>query len=392
MEYRLGPGADFQPVPVCQGRRLLALQASGQQVRSVEVRVPAHAPPDALGDAPWLQIRGSEGGEDYHTFLVLVNPSEAGSPGDYLTTIQLAGQNLGVLLRVSALAAEPPPPVPQPHRVGVESRLTMSLWSLAKMSPARAWGLVALCVLAGYGVFRVALWVRDNPGATRVPMVTMSATPTRPAPGPSRTSTPLVSYVGTLVGIEPGGVNSYFLRVMEDDGTERHFMVAGSSGASWPAREVPDDLANRLGSRIEVESYQEVPDNVCRVRLLAAPPAPPSPSGPDLTDPEQMLRHYYQLIEEDRFEEAHALRSRRSRGETGLEEFRRIWSNNHRVWIDRFSLQWRSGDRAEAYQRLASDDTNPATGRRATDAYVGTVKLRFEDGAWRYDGYDFKPE
>ncbi|MCE7874489.1 hypothetical protein DYH09_29545, partial [bacterium CPR1] len=59
--------------------------------------------------------------------------------------------------------------------------------------------------------------------------------------------------------------------------------------------------------------------------------ATPAPSGPD---PLADLTLYYELIDGDRFKEAYALRSQRSRARTSLAEFTATWSNNNGLSVE----------------------------------------------------------
>lgn len=124
----------------------------------------------------------------------------------------------------------------------------------------------------------------------------------------------------------------------------------------------------------------------------AAPPTASSTSSPVATTtptsatPEECLAEYYRLIDADRYREAYALRSQRSRNKTSYAEFEKTWSNNHAVRLESFELVAQKPDRVQARVRLvAEDEGSPLT------PYVGLVKMASENGRWRYDGGDFTP-
>ncbi len=105
-------------------------------------------------------------------------------------------------------------------------------------------------------------------------------------------------------------------------------------------------------------------------------------------DPVRWLKGYYDLLSADRFREAYLLRSRRSRRETSYEYFYEVWKNNESIYVDTASVVSLSSYRAVLYQRLVSQDVTPSGDKVTQDAYWGKVKLVWEDGDWRYDGFD----
>ncbi|GMU54521.1 MAG: hypothetical protein AMXMBFR33_36670 [Candidatus Xenobia bacterium] len=101
------------------------------------------------------------------------------------------------------------------------------------------------------------------------------------------------------------------------------------------------------------------------------------------------LTSYYELIDDDRFEEAYALRSRRSRERTSLAEFTSTWSNNNSVAVEKLEVLKQNAGSARVRLRMLADDFDRARGASAVTPYIGKVNLVFEEGRWRYDGGDF---
>jgi hypothetical protein len=101
------------------------------------------------------------------------------------------------------------------------------------------------------------------------------------------------------------------------------------------------------------------------------------------------LTSYYELIDGDRFEEAYALRSRRSRERTSLAEFTSTWSNNNSVAVEKLEVLKQNAGSARVRLRMLADDFDRARGASAVTPYIGKVNLVLEEGRWRYDGGDF---
>jgi hypothetical protein len=101
-----------------------------------------------------------------------------------------------------------------------------------------------------------------------------------------------------------------------------------------------------------------------------------------------MLHSYYQHIHGDQLQLAYQMRSNRSRDSTSYIEFCDTWSNNRAISLDECRVLWQGKGRGKASVRLTAHDLDRATGASAVTTYVGTIKLTFERGAWRYDGGD----
>lgn len=155
----------------------------------------------------------------------------------------------------------------------------------------------------------------------------------------------------------------------------------------WPGRKpaLPPPVEPTVAAEPEAPWLDQEPASP---EAPAPSPEPAQPAGPN---PEADLAEYYRLLSEDRFPEAFALRSRRSRAKTPLSELERAWSNNRSVRMDRFSVAARKPGRVQVEIRLHADDVDPATGKAAVTAYLGKVSLVLEEDRWRYDGGDFTP-
>lgn len=122
------------------------------------------------------------------------------------------------------------------------------------------------------------------------------------------------------------------------------------------------------------------------------PPPPvstPTPEPDPLTEPEKVLRRYYEMISQDDFEAAYRLRSRRSIRETSFEYFKKNWSNNIAITMEECLILKDNGQKANAKVTLMSNDRDSG-GQATTLIYKGTVDLVYEEGYWRYDGGDFE--
>jgi len=114
--------------------------------------------------------------------------------------------------------------------------------------------------------------------------------------------------------------------------------------------------------------------------------ATPAPSGPD---PLADLTLYYELIDGDRFKEAYALRSQRSRARTSLAEFTATWSNNNGLSVESLEVLKRDAATARVRFRMLADDFDKARGASSVTPYIGKVNLHLEEDRWRYDGGEF---
>lgn len=116
-------------------------------------------------------------------------------------------------------------------------------------------------------------------------------------------------------------------------------------------------------------------------------PLPPAPRPPEQRSPVEDLRRYYALISSDQFSQAYALRSSKSRRETSLGHFKKTWSINRGVYLDRGEVTQRKGSRAKLWARIISTDRD---GTQLTPKpYSGSVDMVLENGKWRYDGAEF---
>lgn len=104
----------------------------------------------------------------------------------------------------------------------------------------------------------------------------------------------------------------------------------------------------------------------------------------------EMLRHYYELIDQDRFSEAYEMRSQRSRNETSRTSFIETWSNNRSIRAENLQVASQKATRALVSLRLVADDFDTRKGGNAVTTYTGKVKLVLENSSWRYDGGDFQ--
>ncbi len=143
-----------------------------------------------------------------------------------------------------------------------------------------------------------------------------------------------------------------------------------------------------LTTATESEVHEAPPDNpAVPLSEETAVTSEPSPKPPDA---EADLAEYCRLLDEDRYAEAYALRSRRSRARTPVADFQKTWSNNRSIKMEKFSLVANKPGRMQAEVRLLADDVD-AAGKSEVTAYLGKVDLVLEEGRWRYDGGDFSP-
>ena len=109
-------------------------------------------------------------------------------------------------------------------------------------------------------------------------------------------------------------------------------------------------------------------------------------------DPKDALHTYYGLISQKRNDEAFGMRSSRSQASTSRDEFLKVWGNNLGIRLDKAAILSSDAARAILGVRLIScDRPSPASLPKVT-AFVGTVKLAYENGVWRYDGAEVYAE
>lgn len=110
------------------------------------------------------------------------------------------------------------------------------------------------------------------------------------------------------------------------------------------------------------------------------------------TGPEEMVKLYYQLISERRYDEAYAMRS--SRTTSSRDEFIDAWKNNISINPEIVSVSSMNGSGNEALVvcRLHSVDYDNNKGVDESSTYRASIRLLFENGSWRYNGGDFQKE
>jgi len=162
-------------------------------------------------------------------------------------------------------------------------------------------------------------------------------------------------------------------------------MLPTSRPTAAPIRPVPAPVLSVAVSPSTPSTAQDPPpaqNLAVNVRLKPVP----------RPDPIAMLSRYYQLLNSDQFEQAYSLRSRDSRAKTSQRAFLQVWDNNRSIQLLDAVVISDNTNRKQVKVRLLADDLDRRTGQSKPTYYRGTVNLRFEDEAWRYDGGDFRPE
>ncbi|MGV8125262.1 MAG: hypothetical protein AB2L14_36400 [Candidatus Xenobiia bacterium LiM19] len=110
------------------------------------------------------------------------------------------------------------------------------------------------------------------------------------------------------------------------------------------------------------------------------------------TGPEDMVKRYYQLINEKRYDEAFAMRS--SSSTSSRDEFINTWKNNLSIMpeIESVSTPNSSGNESVVSCRLYVVDYSISSGLEESSTYKARINLQFENGSWRYNGGDFSKE
>ncbi|MBI3926485.1 MAG: hypothetical protein HY319_13170 [Armatimonadetes bacterium] len=149
--------------------------------------------------------------------------------------------------------------------------------------------------------------------------------------------------------------------------------------------------APTAGDEVEViyRRSAEGLNEAVEIRPAASATAPEGPV-PTFSDPVAMLHSYYELLHQDRYQEAYSLRSSASQAETSYDEFVKAWDYNKKVRLEEVSILEDSGERVLAEIWIDSQDADKSGG--ANRRYRGRVKLVQDGQGWRYDRGDFTVE
>ncbi|MGV8122565.1 MAG: ankyrin repeat domain-containing protein [Candidatus Xenobiia bacterium LiM19] len=113
-------------------------------------------------------------------------------------------------------------------------------------------------------------------------------------------------------------------------------------------------------------------------------------SAISLHHPLGILRRYYEFINSKNMKDAYTLNSRRFVSVENLDAFKKDWSNNISVHVEKAEIIKRTTSECLVDVIIIVNDREHTTGKPSTVPYGATVRMVLENDTWLYDGGMFR--